>query len=143
MSISECSTKRFPDGIYFKIHNGDEYPAEIYYSNGCELKLITNTVSDKGGLSKMAPAAMDMKENLLPDLKLAELVKVGADGLVRNHMRNLMECTRSRKQTSVPIKVGYDHSITNILTKAAAITGFKAKSDEGNLKVIVNGKVFE
>lgn len=132
-----------------RMHNGDENPAEVYYSNGGELNLITNTVSSKGGLSKRAAAAMGMKENLLPILKLAELVKVdaaanaGADDLVSNHMRNWMECIRSRKQTNAPVEAGYYHSIANIMTNAAARTGYKATFDEGTQEVMVNGKVFE
>ncbi|RZK21371.1 MAG: Gfo/Idh/MocA family oxidoreductase [Pedobacter sp.] len=132
-----------------RMHNGDENPAEVYYSNGGELNLITNTVSSKGGLSKRAAAAMDMKENLLPVLKLAELVKVdaaanaGADDLVSNHMRNWMECIRSRKQTNAPVEAGYYHSIANIMTNAAARTGYKATFDEDTQEVMVNGKVFE
>ena len=35
-----------------RMHNGDENPAEIYYSNGGELNLNTNKVSPKGGLTK-------------------------------------------------------------------------------------------
>ncbi|MCW3109122.1 MAG: Gfo/Idh/MocA family oxidoreductase, partial [Segetibacter sp.] len=35
-----------------RMHNGDERPAEIYYSNGGELNLNTNKVSPVGGLSK-------------------------------------------------------------------------------------------
>ena len=30
-----------------RMHNGDEHPAEIYYSNGGELNLNTNKVSPK------------------------------------------------------------------------------------------------
>jgi predicted dehydrogenase len=33
-----------------RMHNGDEHPAEIYYSNGGELNLNTNKVSPNGGL---------------------------------------------------------------------------------------------
>jgi len=132
-----------------RMHNGDENPAEIYYSNGGELNLITNTVSPKGGLSKKAAAAMDMKENLLPNLKLAELVKVdaaanaGADDLVSNHMHNWMECIRSRKETNAPVEAGYYHSIANIMTNAAARTGYKATFNEATQEVMVNGKAFE
>jgi len=132
-----------------RMHNGDENPAEIYYSNGGELNLITNTVSPKGGMSKRAAAAMDMKENLLPHLKLAELVKVdaaanaGADDLVSNHMRNWMECIRSRKETNAPVEAGYYHSIANIMTNAAARTGYKATFNEATQEVMVNGKAFE
>ncbi|HET8828217.1 MAG TPA: Gfo/Idh/MocA family oxidoreductase, partial [Pelobium sp.] len=88
-----------------RMHNGDEKPAEIYYSNGGELNLITNTVSPEGGLSERHAAAMGMQPNLLPNVKLAELVKVessadaGADDMMSSHMRNWMECIRSRKET--------------------------------------------
>jgi hypothetical protein len=34
------------------MHNGDDDPGELYYSNGGELNLITNKVSPKGGLSQ-------------------------------------------------------------------------------------------
>lgn len=132
-----------------RMHNGDENPAEIYYSNGGKLDLITNTVSPEGGLRKGHAAAMGMKENLLPTIKLAELVKVdaaadaGADDLVSNHMRNWMECIRSRKQTNAPVEAGYYHSIANIMTNASARTGYKATFNEATQEVIVNGKAFE
>jgi predicted dehydrogenase len=131
-----------------RMHNGDERPAEIYYSNGGELNLITNTVSPHGGLKEGPASAMGMQPNLLPNLKLSELVKVdatanaGADDLVSNHMRNWMECIRSRKQTNAPVEAGYYHSIANIMTNAAARTGFKATFDEKTQEVMVNGKVF-
>ena len=35
-----------------RMDNGDENPAEIYYSNGGELNLNTNKVSPNGGLTK-------------------------------------------------------------------------------------------
>lgn len=132
-----------------RMHNGDENPAEIYYANGGELNLITNTVSPEGGLSESHAAAMGMKANLLPNVKLSELVKVdaaadaGADDLVSNHMRNWMECIRSRKETHAPVEAGYYHSIANIMTNAAARTGYKATFNEATQEVMVNGKAFE
>ena len=53
-----------------RMHNGDEHPSEIYYSNGGELNLITNKISPKGGLTEKMAAAMHMKANLLPDIEL-------------------------------------------------------------------------
>jgi predicted dehydrogenase len=53
-----------------RMHNGDEHPAEIYYSNGGELNLNTNMVSPQGGLSAAAAAEMNMKARLLPEFKL-------------------------------------------------------------------------
>jgi predicted dehydrogenase len=49
-----------------RMHNGDESPSEIYYSNGGELNLITNKVSPKGGLTQKLADAMGMQANLLP-----------------------------------------------------------------------------
>ncbi|WP_285008350.1 Gfo/Idh/MocA family protein [Pedobacter faecalis] len=133
-----------------RMHNGDENPAEIYYSNGGEMNLITNMVSPKGGLRENAAKAMDMKANLLPEFKLTENVEkvaasanTGGDKLTSAHMRNWMECIRSRKETNAPVEAGYYHSIANIMTNAAARTGQKATFDEKTQEVMVGGKVFK
>ena len=132
-----------------RMHNGEERPSEVYYSNGGELNLITNTVSSEGGLKEGPAKAMGMKANLLPEIKLSELIKVdvaanaGVDDLVTNHMRNWMECIRSRKQTNAPVEAGYYHSIANIMTNAAVRTGYKATFDEATQEVMVNGKIFK
>jgi predicted dehydrogenase len=132
-----------------RMHNGDEHPAEIYYSNGGELNLITNTVSPQGGLKERAASAMHMHANLLPEVKLPNTESVvasantGADALSSNHMRNWLECIRSRKEPNAPVEAGYHHSIANIMTNAAVHTGGKATFDETKQEVIVNGKVFK
>lgn len=133
-----------------RMHNGDENPAEIYYSNGGELNLNTNMVSPKGGLEAKAAAAMNMKANLLPELKLSDMAdkvvasaNTGGDKLTSAHMRNWMECVRSRKEPNAPVEAGYYHSIANIMTNAAARTGQKATFDEAKQEVMVGGKVFK
>jgi hypothetical protein len=131
------------------MHNGDEHPAEIYYSNGGELNLITNKVTPKGGLTARAAAAMHMQPNLLPEITLSNAEAVvasantGGDTLTTNHIRNWMECVRSRKQPNAPVEAGYYHSIANIMTNAAVRTGYKATFDEKTQEVMVNGKVFK
>lgn len=132
------------------MHNGDENPAEIYYANGGEMNLITNTVSPRGGLSAGAAKAMNMQANLLPELKLTDMVEkvaasanTGGDKLTSAHMRNWMDCVRSRKETNAPIEAGYYHSIANIMTNAAVRTGQKATFDEAKQEVMVGGKVFK
>lgn len=132
-----------------RMHNGDESPAEIYYSNGGELNLNTNMISPKGGLLQRHATAMGMKPNLLPEMKLVEKTEVvaasantGADRLTSAHMRNFMECMRSRKQTNAPVEAGYYHSIANIMTNAAVRTGSKATFDAVKQEVMVDGKVF-
>lgn len=133
-----------------RMHNGDENPAEIYYSNGGELNLITNKVSPRGGLSERMAAAMNMKANLLPEStlidnapKVVASANTGGDSLTSNHMRNWMECIRSRQQPNAPVEAGYSHSIATIMTNAAVRTGYKVTFDEKTQQVMANGKVFK
>lgn len=92
---------------------------------------------------------MGMKANLLPEISLANTQQVvasantGGDVLTSNHVRNWMECVRSRKQPNAPVEAGYSHSIANIMTNAAVHTGVKATFDESTQEVMANGKVFK
>jgi hypothetical protein len=52
-----------------RMHNGDENPSEIYYSNGGELNLITNMVSPKGGLTKRFADEMKMQPKFIARAK--------------------------------------------------------------------------
>jgi len=45
------------------------------------------------------------------------------DQLTSSHMRNWMDCIRSRKEPNAPIEAGYQHSIATIMTNAAYRTG--------------------
>jgi predicted dehydrogenase len=130
-----------------RMHNGDENPAEIYYSNGGELNLITNTISPRGGLTKGFASAMGMEPNLLPDMKLEDVKVVasantGGDPLTSAHMRNWMECVRSRTQPNASIEAGYQHSIASIMTNAAVRTGQRVTFDVKTQEVMAGGRVF-
>jgi predicted dehydrogenase len=130
-----------------RMHNGDENPAEIYYSNGGEMNLNTNKISPRGGLTKGFADAMGMQPNQLPEMKLEDVkvassANTGGDPLTSAHMRNWMECVRSRKQPNAPIEAGYAHSIASIMTNAAVRTGQKATFDEKTQEVMTGGKVF-
>jgi len=132
-----------------RMHNGDDDPSEIYYSNGGELNLVTNKVSPKGGMKQKAAAEMNMKANLLPEMSLSEVEKViaaantGGDKLTSAHIRNWMECVRSRKQPNAPVEAGYSHSIATIMTNAAVQTGTKVTFDEKTQEVMAGGKAFK
>jgi predicted dehydrogenase len=133
-----------------RMHNGDENPAEIYYSNGGELNLNTNKVSARGGMRENHAKAMNMSANLLPDLdinanapKVVSSANTGGDSLTSAHMRNWMECVRSRKEPNAPVEAGYSHSIASIMTTAASRTGAKATFDEKTQEVMAGGKVFK
>jgi predicted dehydrogenase len=147
---SDDPTSGFQVVFSSRMHNGEEHPAEIYYSNGGELNLITNKVTPTGGLTKRAADAMHMQPNLLPEINLSQVsetvvasANTGGDVLTTNHIHNWMECIRSRKQPNAPVEAGYSHSIANIMTNAAVHTGYKATFDEATQEVMVNGKVFK
>ncbi len=132
-----------------RMDNGDENPTEIYYSNGGELNLNTNKVSPRGGLTGAMASQMGMGANLLPEISLAATEKVvasantGGDVLTSNHIRNWMECVRSRKQPHAPVEAGYAHAIAVIMANAAVHTGAKVTFDEQTGEVMANGKPFK
>jgi len=133
-----------------RMHNGEERPTEIYYSNGGELNLITNKVSANGGLTESFAKAMNMKANLLPEVTLEDAsvqtvssANTGGDLTTSNHMRNWMACVRSRQQPNAPVEAGYQHSIACIMTTAASRTGEKATFDDAKQEVMAGGKVFK
>ena len=142
-------TNGFQVSFQSRMHNGTENPTEIYYSIGGELNLDTNKVSPKGGLTQRFASAMGMQPFMLPESTLASTEKVvasantGADALTSAHVRNWMECIRSRKTPNAPVEAGYSHSIANIMTTAAAHTGMKATFDEKTQEVMVGGKPFK
>ena len=121
---------------------------EIYYSNGGELNLGTGKVTSNGGMKEKEAAAMQMQPNLLADYKLdgsggaITAANTGTDELTTAHMKNWLECLRSRKQPNAPVEAGYQHSIATIMANAAARTGERVTFDEKTQEVMAGGKVF-
>ena len=120
---------------------------ELYYSNGGTLNLDTNKITPHGGLNEHYASAMNMKPNLLPEMDLPTVAAVtsadtGTDNMTVNHMRNWMECVRSRKEPNAPVKSGYDHSVANIMVTAALRTGQFVTFDDERQEVLAGGKVF-
>ncbi len=143
-------TKGFQVTFTSRMHNGDENPAEIYYSNGGEMNLNTNMVTPTGGLTERHAKAMGMSANLLKeanlnvvDEKIIASANTGNDPLTSGHMRNWMESVRDRKQPNAPVEAGYSHAIAVIMANAAVHTGMKATFDEKTQEVMAGGKVFK
>lgn len=133
-----------------RMHNGDDHPTEIYFSNGGTLNLDTNMVNNSGGLRDNFAKAMNMQANLLPDLslkvtdeKVVASANTGGDSLTSSHMRNWMECVRSRKETNAPVEAGYSHAIACMMVNAAARTGTKVTFDEAKQEILAGGKIFK
>lgn len=132
-----------------RMHNGEDSPTELYYSKGGQMNLDTNMVSSFGGLTERHAKAMGMQANMLSEMslkKVDEKVETGAntggDNLTSNHMKNWMECVRSRKETNAPAEAGYSHAIACIMANAAARTGTKVTFDEAKQEVMAGAKIF-
>jgi predicted dehydrogenase len=117
---------------------------EIYYSNGGSLNLDTNKVGPEGGLQEKHAKAMGKQAFLLPEMSLAgEIVKAetgastGVDSSTLAHMRNWMECVRSRKTPNADIHAAYNHSVALCMTIAALQTGKRVTFDDAKQDVVV------
>jgi predicted dehydrogenase len=120
---------------------------ELYYSNSGMMNLDNNTITHEGGLNAEDASAMNMQPNLLkpfklPEVKVASAANTSGDPLTSAHMRNWMECVRSRKQTNAPVEAGFNHAIACIMANAAYRTGMRSTFDENTGEVMAGGKVF-
>ena len=131
-----------------RMHNEAGGTKELYFSNGGTLNLDTNKVTSDGGLTQKMADEMDMKANLLekyelPSIQVATGSNTGSDPMTNLHMRNWMECIKSRKQPNAPVEAGYNHSIANIMCTASLHTGQKVTFDEASQEVMAGGNVFK
>ncbi len=131
-----------------RFSNGAGDTKELYYSNGGMINLDTNQISNTGGLHEREAATMGLKANLLSPMKIEgdkveTSANTGGDILTFNHVKNWMECVRSRKQPNAPIEAGYQHSIATIMSNAAYRTGEKVIFDEKIQEVLAGGKIFK
>lgn len=141
-------TKGFQVQFTSRFSNSAGGTKEIYYSNGGELNLDTNMISPNGGLREREAKAMGLQANLLPTMKIegakvATDADTGGDILTFNHVKNWMECVRSRKTPNAPIEAGYQHSIATIMSNAAYRTGQRVTFDEKTQEVMAGDKVFK
>ena len=117
---------------------------ELYYSNGGTLNLDTNTVSPDGGLTERHAVAMGMQPFQLNEMKLDEVggvataANTGGDDATMAHMRNWMECVRSRETPNADIHAAWNHSVALCMTIAALHTGKRITFDMQKMDVVVS-----
>ena len=117
---------------------------ELYYSNGGTLNLDTNTVNSDGGLTESRAAAMGMKPFMLDEMKLDDMpgiavaANTGTDNATMAHMRNWMECVRSRETPNADIHAAYNHSVALCMTIAALHTGKRITFDDNKMDVVAS-----
>jgi predicted dehydrogenase len=130
-----------------RMTNGAGGTKEIYHGNGGTLDLDKNQITPEGGLDEHYAREMGLAANLLPKMSLAQVkvetaANTGGDSLTTAHMRNWMECLRSRKQPNAPVEAGFNHVAAVAMTNAAYRTGEKVVFDENRQEVLAGGKVF-
>jgi predicted dehydrogenase len=144
----EDPSKGFQVVYSSRMHNSAGGVKEIYFSNAGTLNLDTNQVTPDGGLRAKEAADMGMKENLIAPFTLPSRERVetsantNVDGMSLAHIRNWLECLRSRKTPNADIVAGYDHSVANIMTTAALHTGLRVTFDDATQEVMAGGKIF-
>ena len=112
---------------------------EQYFSTTGMIDLVKGTVSNGG-----VEGASFHEENLpAPKTEIVTSANTGGDKLTSLHMRNWMECVRSRKDPNASVDAGYSHAIALIMSNAAARTGSRATFDPEKREVMVGGKVFK
>jgi predicted dehydrogenase len=127
-----------------RMHNAAGDVKEYYYSNGGMINLDTNKITPEGGLTAGYAKAMGMEPFLLPETSLKAGDKIetsantGSDPMTSAHMRNWMECVRSRKEPNAPAKAGYNHSVANIMATKALHTGKRVTFDSKKQDVIIS-----
>lgn len=114
---------------------------EYYYSNGGMLDLDTNQVTPSGGLTANYAGEMQMQPNLLAPMKLPEVkmetsANTGADPHTLAHMKNWLECMRTRRAPNADVEAGYNHSVALCMTISAMQTGRKATFDDARQAVV-------
>lgn len=119
---------------------------ELYYSNGGMIDLDTNKITPTGGLEAKYADAMKMKPFRLPESSLVEAentstkvesaANTGVDNSTLAHMRNWMDCVRSRKTPNADVHAGYNHSVAICMTIAALQTGKRVTFDDAKQEVV-------
>ncbi len=112
---------------------------EIFLSNRGAINLDTNMISGEGGLT--ARHSLDGKDHRLGGKKIPSAASLSTglgetDDMTVAHMRNWMECVRSRRKPNADIYAGYNHAIANCMTAEALHTGERVTFDEARQEVV-------
>jgi predicted dehydrogenase len=117
---------------------------ELYFSNGGTLNLESNKITPEGGLTQSMAQVMGMEENRLAEISLTEeggvetAANTGTDPVTLAHMRNWMECVRSRKKPNADIHAGYNHSVALCMTIAAMHSGKRVTFNDAQQEVVIS-----
>jgi predicted dehydrogenase len=137
-------TKGFQVLYSSRMHNEAGGTKEYYFSNGGMINLDTNKISSEGGMKAGPAKEMNMEANLLPDQTLSNAARMetgantGGDPMTSMHVRNWMDCVRSRKEPNAPARVGFNHSVANIMATTALHTGKRVIWDAAKSDMVIS-----
>ena len=140
---ADDKTKGFQVTYSSRMHNGAGGTKEYYFSNGGKLDLDKNTITPDGGLTQKMADEMGVKANLLAEVTLPGIkVETGAntsgDPMTSLHVRNWMDCVRSRKTPNAPAKAGYNHATACQMVTYALQTGKRVTFDEQKQDLVLS-----
>ncbi len=127
-----------------RMHNSAGGNRDLYYSVNGAFNASAGKVSPEGGLTERyaknghKPTTLTEK-TLSSERGSAELAdpNTKADAAVVAHMRNWIECIRSRKSPVADAQAGYNHSIALCMTIAAMHSGKRATFDDAKQEVAI------
>ena len=115
---------------------------ELFFSNRGTLDLTTTHVSADGGLTNVEAGKAGMQPNMAVEATLVpnafrptSAANTGAEVSVLAHMRNWMECIRSRREPVAGVRAGYDHSVAHCMTIAALRSGWRVTFEDAKQEV--------
>ena len=135
-------SKGFQVVFISRMTNAARGNSDFYYSTNGTFDAVSGKVSREGGLSERY-AKGEWKASTLAERTLGKEggssdtpdTRTGADPSVVAHMRNWLECVRSRKAPIADVQAGYNHSIALCMTIAALHSGKRATFDEAKQDV--------
>ncbi len=117
---------------------------DMFYSCNGSFDASKGVVSPEGGLTeryaKGPHKPTTLKQRTLgEERKSAEMagVRAGVETSVVAHMRNWLECIRSRKSPVADVQAGYNHSVALCMTIASMHSGKRATFDEAKQDVVI------
>ncbi|MCI0663017.1 MAG: gfo/Idh/MocA family oxidoreductase, partial [Acidobacteria bacterium] len=138
------SSKGFQVIYSSRMGNSAHGNSDTYFSKDGTFDLSSGKVSREGGLTERY-AKGQWKPSTLTERTLGEErksremadMRTGAENAVVAHMRNWLECVRSRQSPIADVQAGYNHSVALCLTISALHSGKRATFDDGKQQVVL------
>jgi predicted dehydrogenase len=135
-------TKGFQVVYSSRMNNSAGGNRDLYYSINGTLNATTGKVTPDGGLTERYAKKVAKPTTLTEKMLVTEdhenrpaRANTEADSDVAAHMRNWIQCVRTRKTPVAGIEAGYNHSVALCMTIAALRTGKRARFDDAKQEV--------